>query len=245
MQSKKSIYDVEMPVIVPGTYGDVEIEYDEEIGHYNLLHKGISWMGTDKDFISAKDLMHSQYDQAYGDVLLTGLGFGILAKAVAQKEGVNSVTVLELNKDVIDAYLAHNQLDHNMRIIQADASTYTTDKKYDCLLPDHYELQTLKWVLKDMREIAKRVPHDTYWPWSIEEIFLMKTYSREAHPAAWEEILATYKHEIRDKWDEFIVESMDGHHTLLGVSDEKLIEYLGKQAHHYYDMKLNRTDWGF
>ncbi len=245
MQAKKSIYDAEMPLVVPGTYGDVEVEYSEETGHYNLLHKGISWMGTDKDFISAKDLMHSQYDQAYGDVLLTGLGFGILTKALAQKEAVTSVTVLELNQDVIDAYLAYNQLDYNVTILQEDASTYKTDKKYDCLLPDHYELQTLKWVLKDMREIAKRIPHDVYWPWSIEEIFLMKTYPRDTHLMPWEEVLETHKDEIREKWDQFINESMDGHPTLLGVSNEKLIEYLGKQGHHYYNMKLNKTDWGF
>lgn len=33
--------------------------------------------------------------EAHGDVLLAGLGIGMLALACAQKENVNSVTVLE------------------------------------------------------------------------------------------------------------------------------------------------------
>lgn len=244
MQSKKSIYDAEMPLIVAGVSGDTSIEYSDATETFILRHKGIQWMGSDKYFICSKDLLHSQYEVAYGDVLITGLGFGILTKALAKKPGVSSVTVLELNQDVIDMYLASNELEDNVTIIQADASTYQSDKKYDCLLPDHYELQGIDWVISDMRDLAKRIKHDVYWPWSIEEIFLIKTYPREHFNLKFSDLLEQKKDEIPQKWRDFIANNLDSHQTLMSIDDETLFEYLQKHAIYYYDRRLDKTDWG-
>lgn len=243
MSTDKSIYDVEMPVVVPGTYGNCTIERSEDLGVYTLRHRGIQWMATDGEFISARDLLHSQYDLAYGDVLITGLGFGILAKALAQKESVKSVTVLELNSEVINAFLEHNELDQKITIVEADASTFVSEDKYDCLLPDHYELQGIEWTLNDMNNMAKRIDHDVYWPWGIEEIFLMKTYPRAKYSLSSEMLFKTYREEIPVKWKQFIEETLDGHPTLATISEEKLFEYLEKHATHHYDSKTKKSEW--
>jgi hypothetical protein len=238
-----SIYDAEMPNIVPGIYGEAEIEYIESEETYKLSHKGVPWMGTDKHFISGRDLMYSQYDLAYGDVLITGLGFGILAKALCQKPEVTSVTVVELNEDVIDAYLAHNKIEEKLTIVLDDASYYTTSKKFDCVLPDHYELQTLNWTIRDMNKMAERIKHKVFWPWSIEEIFLMKMYPKDIYRQTSIQFFETYGPELPQKWSEFVTTYFGGNSYLSSISDAKLLEYLGKFAPYYYDRDIKQTDW--
>jgi hypothetical protein len=240
-----SIYDAEMPNIVVGTYGEAEVEYIDFEESYKLSYKGVPWMGTDKYFIAGKDLLHSQFDLAYGDVLLTGLGFGILAKALCQKPGVTSVTVIELNQDVIDAYLTHNELDEKMVIVKDDASHYTPDREFDCLLPDHYELQTLNWTIKDMNKIAERIGHKVFWPWSIEEIFLMKMYPKETYKQTSTKFLELYTAELPEKWREFIDTYFNKNSYLASISDDKLVEYVAKYAPYYYDRDIKQTDWAY
>jgi hypothetical protein len=240
VSAEKSIYDVDMPVIIPGSYGDCTIDYIKEEEKFVLRHKGIQWMASDESFLEPKDTFYSQYDLAYGDVLLSGLGFGILPKALSQKTSVQSVTVIEINKDIIDAFLKNNKVDSKITIIEADASTYVSDKKYDCLLPDHYELQGVDWTLADMKGMAKRISHDVYWPWSIEEIFLIKTYPKKSYSS---ETLELYKEEIPVKWREFIAEHLNSHPTLTDISNENLFKYLEKHAKYYYDSKYGPADW--
>lgn len=229
-----------MPKIVSGSYGDVDIYYsDSEQAHY-MRHKGILWMSTDKDFMHSRNTLYSQYDLAYGRVLLTGLGFGILAKALSEKPEVTSVTVIELNQDVIDAFLLHNTLNSKVTIVLGDASTFSSDIKYDCVLPDHYETQGFDWRIKDMNSLAKRIRHDVYWPWSIEELFLYKVYPQ-----------SEYKHlsqtdnkftelegnrvEVPQKWRLFISEYFPNIPSLSEIEDEKLLAYIEKYAQYYFE----------
>lgn len=236
MKTQKSIYEAETPVIVPGIYGNAEIEYLPELRRYTLTCNGVSWMETDQDFMHTRETMYAQYDLAYGDVLVTGLGFGILATAIASKEEVTSVTVLELSEDVIRAFVENNQVSDKLKIIQADATKYISDTQYDCLLPDHYELQNYKWRVKDMNRLAEAIPHKDFWPWSIEEIFLKNSYPRYEVECSSEELFEKYGEEIPAKWREFIQTTFNGHQTLMSIDDVKLIGYLKRAAKYYYDI---------
>lgn len=231
-----SIYTATTPKIVPGKYGNAEIEYIPELDRYTLTCNGVSWMETESDCMHTKNTMCSQYDLAYGDVLITGLGFGILTTAISEKDNVTSVTVLELSQDVIDAFLANNQPNNKVKIIKADACKYTTEVKYDCLFLDHYELQTFKWRIKDMNNIAQRIKHDTFWPWSLEEIFLKELYPRYKYDIGSAALFEQYGSEMPEKWREFINSGFNSHPTLIGISDELLIGYLKKTAIYYYDV---------
>lgn len=242
MPSDLSIYDIEMPKIVPGTYGEVDILLIQNDTSYLLEKQGIPWMCTDIDYLYAKDTSHSQYDLAYGNVLVTGLGFGILTKALSEKPEVTSVTVVEIEQDVIDAFLLNNTLNSKVSIVQGDATKYTSDLKYDCLLPDHYESQSMSWRIKDMNDIAKRIKHDVFWPWSIEEMFLEHTYPRYQYTTS-EKNESIYSLDslveedpdiLHSKWSAFIGKNFGGNQSLLTLSPDKLATYLEKFAKYYY-----------
>lgn len=231
-----SIYETKTPLIVPGIYGNVEIQYLPNLRRYTLTCNGVSWMETDRDFRHTRDTMIAQYDLAYGDVLITGLGFGIITTAIAEKEEVTSVTVLELSEDVIRAFTTNNQVSDKVKIIQADATTFTSDTKYDCLLLDHYELQRYDWRVKDMNRAAKAINHDVFWPWSIEEIFLKQVYPRYRFKYSTKELFEKHGSDMPQKWREFITNTFDSHPCLMSIEDDRLLDYLRRAAIYYYDI---------
>jgi hypothetical protein len=241
MYKNKSIYDSEMPNITPGKYGSVTIRLSRG-DIYVLERLGIKWMDADLEFAHPKDTLHSQYDVAYGNILVTGLGFGILTKALSEKPEVTSITVLEIEKDVIEAFLANNTLNSKVKIINSDALTYTSNEKYDCLLPDHYELQNVEWIIEDMNAIASRISHDVFWPWSIEEIFLQKMYPRDVYKNETrldpiynlESIVKLDSNVLYSKWKLFIGQYFNSNQYLLSISPSKLSEYVEKHAKYYY-----------
>lgn len=244
MPSNSSIYDANMPKITPGVYGQTEIKFDENRDCYTLEHRGISWMYTDTSFLHPKDTLYSQYDLAYGDVLITGLGFGIIVKAISEKPEVTSVTVVELQQEVIDAFLLSNTPNAKVKIIQGDASTYESDRKYDCFLPDHYEHQSISWILNDMNSVSKKVKHDVFLPWSIERIFLQKTYPAEIYTSEektklihdLESFITKDPEVLHTDWVSFINEYLEGNRFLLSISASKLFVYVEKHAKYYYQL---------
>jgi hypothetical protein len=237
MSSNKSIHDLEMPKIQPGIYdGSVEIVYEKAIDRYILTCNGVVWMETDGEYINTKNTMYAQYDLAFGDVLVTGLGFGIIALAIAQKEEVSSVTVLELSKGVIDEFQSANPANDKIKIIQADATTYIPTTKFDCVMPDHYELQKYDWRIKDMNRLANAVDHSVFWPWSLEEIFLKYLYPRYIYKMKSEELFKIHSDKMPEKWKAFIVKYFESNESLLNIEKTKLLNYLKKTAIYYYDV---------
>ena len=131
--------------------------------HFVLYNNGDRWMvynkGSDKEI---KEL-YSSYDLAHGDVLVSGLGFGILSLWLCSKPTVESVTVVEISEDVIKIFKELNDIPNNLTIINDSMINYQTDKHYDSLLLDHYERQDYAWRLKDISKIAKRIKHKNIW----------------------------------------------------------------------------------
>lgn len=156
------------------SYNDIDIVQTKDMPKEFLLYnKGIRWMVLDQYSNKQIKEMYSQYDMAYGDVLITGFGFGVLANWIASKPEVTSVTVLEISKDIYDVYLKNNFLSDKVNVIITDASNYKTDQHYDCLFLDHYEYQLHNWVFRDMEKVAKNIPnHNVFWGWSLEVRFI-------------------------------------------------------------------------
>lgn len=73
--------------------------------------------------------------QAKGDILINGLGLGMVVKACLSKPSVTSVTVIEISPDVISLVSPHLQ-DPRLTIIQADALTYKPNRHYDAVWHD-------------------------------------------------------------------------------------------------------------
>lgn len=154
-------------VIEPGTYGSIKIEHNGD--YYYLQHSGTQWHIYTIPNMREYYEQWSGYDLAYGDVLLSGFGFGQMATWVASKPEVKSVTVIEKCSDIVTAFLANNDMPKNVTVIIDDANTYFTDKKYDCIIWDHIPNGVHEpSYYKNLCVSAKNIKHDLFWFWSLE-----------------------------------------------------------------------------
>lgn len=104
-------------------------------------------------------------ETASGDVLITGLGIGMLPAYLSKQERVKTITIIEKEKDVMQ--FVGYQLSKNfpkIKIIHADAMDWQPDKKYDCAYHDIWEV----WPTKEQAEpimdkYAPFVGRQEYW----------------------------------------------------------------------------------
>lgn len=184
---------------------------------YNNDHKWMSFTENDQHQIAE---FYSQYDQAYGDVLLSGLGFGILPIWLSNKPEVTSVTVVEVSQDVIDLFLLSNNISNKINIINQNILNFTTEKKYDCLFLDHYENEDWAFKLKNIQEICNKIDHDVFWAWSLEKEYLTQFY----------DIKNTYIFEstpdLSLHWKQFIKENLPNETSLLNIPNNIINDYI-------------------
>jgi hypothetical protein len=209
------------------SFGSIDIVLKN--GAYLLYNNGIQWMGLSIDDYREIREMYSSYDMAYGDVLITGLGFGILALWLCNKPEVKSVTVIENSKDVIEVFKKLNKVPDKLKIINDDARTFITEKKYDGIFLDHYELQNWDWRLKDMQSFCSRIKHDVFWAWSLEEAYMFKAFNLDRNnmyqlPAKKREFLSIENKAV--KWNAFVQEFFPEESSLFLVTLEKVEEYI-------------------
>jgi hypothetical protein len=208
-------------VIKETSKNDVKVIKD---GNYWRLIGDVQLMQLHtKSKVEVKEL-YSSYDLAYGDVLITGLGFGLLALWLADKPGVKSITVIEQSQDVIDLFTENNSIPDNVKVTVADANTYTTDVHYDCLLLDHYKDGAEEKVnYQKLQKIAVNIPHDLLWFWSIELL-----YVKSIHQISNEEL---YRYPIdlslinfSERWQEWL--DFLSVPTIPTLTPDKLQEYI-------------------
>lgn len=82
-------------------------------------------------------------NSAHGDVLIFGLGLGLIIFPLLNDEHINSITVIELYQDLIDIVhpiLNDFDVEKKLKVIQGDCFEYhksiSKDKKYDCIYGD-------------------------------------------------------------------------------------------------------------
>lgn len=161
--------------IKTGTWGNVEITGNEN--YFFLNHSGSVWHQYTIPNMREYSEQWSSYDLAYGDVLLTGFGFGQIATWLASKPEVKSITVIEVSQDVVDAFLESNTMPDNVTVVITDANTFNTDKKYDCVIFDHIPNGSFEASFyKELATIGKRFSHDLFWFWSIEHYYIQFYY---------------------------------------------------------------------
>ena len=162
--------------IKPGIYGSIEIKED---GPYIFLsHSGDTWHQFNTKNQRELYEQWSTYDLAYGDVLISGFGFGHMAAWLANKPEVTSVTVVEISQDVIDVFSQSNILSDKVTIIIGDMNTIKFDKHYNCVILDHIsnDLKPQEFY-KSLVAISKNISHDLFWFWSIEMFYLRYFYN--------------------------------------------------------------------
>lgn len=96
--------------------------------------------------------------KAHGDVLIGGLGIGLIVLAIQDKPEVNSITILECNQDVIDLVAMQLPLNNKVKIVNADVFTWKPDKgiRYDTIYMDIWPLISKEIYQKEMRVLKKK-----------------------------------------------------------------------------------------
>lgn len=145
--------------------------FDTEFSFPAVLENDRIWMTITPNEI---ETMKEAVDQAFGNVLTFGLGLGYYAYMVSEQENVESVTVVEMNEDVIRLFnkyvLPQFQNAHKIKIIKADAFEYAeqhiTPGTYDFVFTDlwHDVSDGIDMYLK-MKKIENQSPSTifTYW----------------------------------------------------------------------------------
>jgi len=89
---------------------------------------------------------------AHGNVLIAGLGLGMIILPLIEKEQVKSITVIEKNQDVINLVYPYLKSD-KLTVINADIFEWKPEKtaKYDCIYFDIWTFITLD----NLEEIKK------------------------------------------------------------------------------------------
>ena len=95
-------------------------------------------------------------DRAFGDVLIGGLGIGLIIKAIEEKPEVTSITIIEKYEEVIDLILSQVPFSEKVIIIQGDVFTYTPTQQYDTIWLD-------VWTTgKESTELGETAHHDNW-----------------------------------------------------------------------------------
>lgn len=174
-------------VIREGILNDTQIVKNDFT--YRLLVNDLQWMAAQTNSTIELRELYSSYDLSEGNVLLTGFGFGILPQWIAQKPEVTSLTVVEINEDVVNLFLRFNKLNPKIKIVISDITQYKDDIDYDWVILDHYEEDRMPTKDK-LTQITNNLKCSNLWFWPLE--LLLTKYS------SWEQFRKDYSMKIPD-----------------------------------------------
>ena len=112
------------------------------------------------------------YENAKGNVLIGGLGIGMILLAIQDKTKVKSITVIEKYQEVIDLVGTQLPLNDKVRIINADVFKWEIDGKYDTIYMDiwnvidgDYWAEHKKLNRKYIKAVNKENPNAWKYSW--------------------------------------------------------------------------------
>lgn len=123
-------------------------------GRYvKLSHKGVCVMSNTS---MEKSTNSSFVAKAHGNVLIGGLGIGLILLSIQDKEEAKQITVVEKNKEVIE--LVGNQLPLNSKveIVNADVFDYKPLFKYNTIYMDIWNYINSDVYQREMKLLISR-----------------------------------------------------------------------------------------
>lgn len=134
-------------------------------GEYTRLVRGGTVVMSD-----TPDEKRDHYEavrRATGNVLINGLGLGMVLRAALNKPGVNRITVVELDKNVISLVAPH-YADARVEIVNANAFDYQPPKgvRYDAVwhdIWDHITADNLPEMTRLKRKYSRRSDWQGCW----------------------------------------------------------------------------------
>jgi hypothetical protein len=159
IKATRELYARQQPVL-PGTFAQLCVrERWSRTGRKR-------WMGYMNDTLFERISSLQFVRRANGDVLIAGLGLGMVLFPVCVKAGVRSVLVVEKSPDVIALVSPH------LTIVQGDIHQWRPDegRRFDTIF---WDILPCYWSTSDFLEICARV----------REIW--QPYLNTENPAAW------------------------------------------------------------
>lgn len=127
---------------------------------------------------------HSIIKASNGNVLIAGLGLGIIVDIISKKENINSIVVIENSKDVINLVGHHiTSLLKNrcsLTIINDDIFSYVPPSglKYDCVWFDIWDDLCVD-NLKEMEKLHRKYGRKSSWKGSWGKEYLKRIKKQE------------------------------------------------------------------
>ena len=153
------------PVIKPYDKNEVVV-YKDKDSRWHLIVDGVQMMLYT---VGHEQALHfySHYKLALGNVICTGLGFGVREQWLATKPEVMKITVLEKNKSVIDYHKdIGTQWSDKIEIINCNANEYKGN--CDFLSIDHYERHDTTNIIDSIKNTEKNISCCFMWFWLLE-----------------------------------------------------------------------------
>lgn len=99
--------------------------------------------------------------KAHGDVLIGGLGIGMICMAIQDNDEVRTITVIEKSKDVIDLVASQLPLNPKVNIIHADVYDWKpqTGMRFDCIYMDIWSYINRDIWKKEMLPLKRKYAH--------------------------------------------------------------------------------------
>ena len=149
-------------------------------GNYTkLTRNGFTIMSDTPDEI--RDHMHI-IKEARGNVLIAGLGLGVVLSGIARKDEVDSITVIEKFEDVINLVADHyiKKYPNKIKIICCDIFDWKPEKDvyYDFAWYDIWDNLCID-NLEDMKKLHRKFGRKTGWQGSWGRSFLESQLKRE------------------------------------------------------------------
>jgi len=95
---------------------------------------------------------------AHGDILVGGLGIGMILMAIQDKKEVKSITVLEKFPEIIEIVGKQLPLNEKVTIINTDVFEYKTNQKFDCIYMDIWNYVNND-VYEEMKKLKRKYGH--------------------------------------------------------------------------------------
>lgn len=95
---------------------------------------------------------------AYGDILIGGLGIGMIILPIQDSPNVKSITVIEKNLDVIKCIQHQLPFNDKVKIINEDVFDYKPERKYDCIYMDIWAYVN-KDIYEEMKKLKRKYGH--------------------------------------------------------------------------------------
>ena len=97
-------------------------------------------------------------DNSKGDVIIFGLGIGLIVYPLLQDDDIKSITIIEIDKELIDQtsyLLLESDTKSKLSIINQNAFQYEDNKKYDTIYFDIWPLIN-KEAFKEMKILSEK-----------------------------------------------------------------------------------------